>query len=126
MAEPNTPHVLVVDAAAALRGILGSVLQQAGFRVTLASGVREGVQALEMGRPELVVTDLSMPDGSGHDILLAANQFAPPPPVIVVSGSLSESGGDGHELLEAGARHLVPKPFVFAELLAIVHSMVAL
>jgi len=36
MAEPNTPHVLVVDAAA-LRGILGSVLQQAGFRVTLAS-----------------------------------------------------------------------------------------
>jgi len=124
MPRQGAPHALVVDDDEAIREVVCEVLEQAGWCVTAAAGVREGLTALRSGHHDIVLTDLAMPDGSGSQILQAAARLAAPPPVVVMSGCL---GGDGHlQLREAGARHVLPKPFGLMQLLAILHAAVQL
>jgi two-component system response regulator PilR (NtrC family) len=112
-------HVLVVDDEPGLRDMLGILLRREGYKVTLASGFNEGVEALTSA-PEpfgLVVTDLMMPDGSGLDLLSAAKQRAPTAEVIVMTAHSSvETAIDA---MKRGAYDFITKPFGTAELRAL-------
>ncbi len=54
-----------VDTARVMRRLLAS----RGYEVTLACGVQAAMQRAEEGRFDLVVSDLGLPDGSGHDLM---------------------------------------------------------
>ena len=113
--------MLVVDDNADMRDYIASLL--AGeYRVETAP---DGAVALELARadpPELVVTDVMMPNLDGFG-LLAALQADPATmgiPVIMVSARAGEEGTI--EGLEAGADDYLIKPFAARELLARVHA----
>ncbi len=109
-------HVLVVDDDPEMRDLVSSVLRHVGYQVTEAAGVCEGLGIMSRRVPDAVLTDLRMPDGSGHDILEHAGTLPTAPPVIVMSGTLDEKIKP--ELLAAGAAALLPKPFSVHQLIA--------
>ena len=94
-----------------------SILSSRGFTVETYSDCASARKRLTGDLPDLVVTDILLPDGSGLDLLEELRDLHPTdtPPTLVLSGSHSEE-----EILrayEAGASDFLTKPFHRAELL---------
>ena len=112
------PLVLAVDDSEDLRDFYEMTLASAGYSVVLAS---DGQQALDLARelrPDIIVTDVSMPVMDGLELLVRLrSDLAPPlPPVIVCSGfDMTESTA-----LRLGAFRFLPKPFESDDLLAVI------
>ena len=75
-AHKETPHaalgrrsVLLIDDDEATRMFLRTLLQRAGADVRVASSVREGSKLLETWKPQVIVTDIAMPDQDGYAML---------------------------------------------------------
>jgi signal transduction histidine kinase len=115
--------ILVVDDDLDVRELLGGILTGLGYQVTLASGARDAIEVLstEAPPPALVVTDMVMPDGDGHDVAAAAVAQDPPVRVLYVSGFTRSSviarraAGDGV--------HFLAKPFSAHDLAVRVRSL---
>ena len=114
------PHVLVVDDDPGVRMVTSWILDHAGYEVSAAGGVQEGLDAMMRRIPDVVVTDFCMPDGTGRDILEGARELPTCPAVIVVSGSVQ--GPLLTELLSAGASQVLAKPFSPRDLLGAVQA----
>ena len=61
--------VLIVDDSASMRQMLKFTLQKAGFAVAEGSDGREGLKQLASARPDLIITDLNMPNMDGLDFI---------------------------------------------------------
>jgi len=90
--------ILVVEDDDATRAFLLDNLAADGFRVAGASGAGEGVRAIEVRQPALVVLDLALEDGSGLMLLDRvrsadglASRIDPELPVIVLSGRAGDA-----------------------------------
>ena len=62
-------RVLVVDDEADARRILVLVLERAGAVVVTAGSVPAAIEALAKARPDVIVSDLGMPDQDGFDLI---------------------------------------------------------
>jgi DNA-binding response OmpR family regulator len=120
--------ILVVEDDDATRAFLLDNLIADGFRVAGASGVREGLRAMEVRQPSLVVLDLALEDGSGLDLLDRlraadglASRLDPDLPVIVLSGRSGDA--DRVRGFDRGADDYLMKPFLYHELLARVRAV---
>jgi DNA-binding response OmpR family regulator len=124
----QTRSVLVVEDDEATRKFLADNLAADGFRVATAGGAGEGMRAIEVRMPGLVVLDLTLEDGSGLELLDRvrsadglATRIDPDVPVIVLSGRSGDA--DRVRSFARGADDHVCKPFVYAELLARVRAL---
>lgn len=120
--------ILVVEDDEATRAFLVENLGADGFRAVGATSVGEGIRAIEVRRPSLVVLDLALEDGSGLELLDRvrhadglASRIDPDLPVIVLTGRVGEA--DRVRSFARGADDYVPKPFLYAELLARVRAL---
>jgi DNA-binding response OmpR family regulator len=120
--------VLVVEDDPATRAFLIDNLVADGFRAAGASGVGEGLRAIEVRQPALVVLDLRLEDGNGLALLDhvrasdgLASRIDPDLPVIVLSGRAGDA--DRVRSFARGADDHVNKPFLYAELLARVRAV---
>lgn len=117
---PSAVRILVVDDEPALRQMLQILFRREGYEVTSAPGYKAAVDALE-GTPRpfpVVVTDLSMPDGSGLDVLAAAKARSQSTEVILITAHTSLENAIA--AMRAGAYDFVTKPFEPSELAALV------
>src|SRR5882762_6253103 len=104
-------RVLVADDEEALRRHLSRMLERLGYEPILAKNGREALELAERDPPDLIITDLSMPEMTGHELLARLKTSAKTQhiPVIVVSGE-----GDSDSVvkcLEAGAEDHLAKPY---------------
>jgi CheY-like chemotaxis protein len=90
--------ILVVEDDDATRAFLLENLAADGFRVAGASSPGEGVRAIEVRRPSLVLLDLALEDGSGLQLIDRvrhadglASRIDPDLPVIVLTGRVAEA-----------------------------------
>jgi CheY-like chemotaxis protein len=90
--------VLVVEDDQATRAFLLDNLTADGFRAVGASGAGEGLRAIEVRQPALVILDLTLEEGSGLDLLDRiraadglASRIDPELPVIVLTGRAGEA-----------------------------------
>jgi DNA-binding response OmpR family regulator len=120
--------VLVVEDDPAARAFLVDNLAADGFRAAGAGGVGEGLRAIEVRQPALVVLDLGLEDGNGLALLDRvraadglASRIDPDLPVIVLSGRAGDA--DRVRSFARGADDHVCKPFLYAELLARVRAV---
>ena len=113
MAEQQ--RILVVDDEPQIVRVLKRSLMTNGYDVRTASNGNEALQVFNNWRPDLVVTDLSMPSTSGLELckLLRAISRVP---IIVLSVKGEEK--TKVEALDAGADDYITKPFGIDELLA--------
>jgi DNA-binding response OmpR family regulator len=126
MAEPQS--LLVVEDDEATRTFLADNLSADGFRVATASGAGEGLRAIEVRRPGLVVLDLLLEDGNGLELLDRvrsadglASRLDPELPVVVITGRAGEA--DRVRGFARGADDYVVKPFLYGELLGRIRAV---
>jgi len=120
--DADRPSVLVVEDDEATRSFLAENLTADGFRVAGAGAAGEGLRAIEVRKPDLVVLDLMLEDGSGLALLDRirgadglTSRIDPALPVIVVTGRTGEAARVRG--FARGADDYVAKPFFYAELL---------
>ena len=106
----SSARILVVDDEASLRQMMDVLLRRAGHEVALASGVEEATEILRASPApyDLVVTDLMMADGTGLDVLTAAQNVSAHTQVLVVTahGSVETAV----EAMSLGAFGYLEKP----------------
>src|SRR3954449_6063647 len=127
--ESSQHSVLVVEDDDATRAFLADNLAADGFRVATAGGAGEGLRAIEVRRPDLVVLDLMLEGARGGLELLdrvraadgVGSRIDPALPVLVLSGRAAET--DRVRGFARGADDYVTKPFSYAELVARVRAL---
>jgi signal transduction histidine kinase len=124
-APEDAPRVLVAEDNADMRKLF-AVLLGREYRVRLTRNGREALEAAREEAPELILTDVMMPEMSGIELCRAIKNdpaTAGIPLVLVTSKAEREMKVEG---LELGADDYVTKPFHPRELLARVRSLVRL
>ena len=111
----SSPHLLIIEDDPDIAKLLKHDLDDAGYRVSVASSVRQGLTLTRELSPDLILLDLGLPDGDGRQVLerIRLGNFVP---IIVLTAR--DHVNEKVELLELGADDYLVKPFVLAELLA--------
>lgn len=114
--------VLVIDDEAAVRAVLDRILRRAGYDVVQACNGSEGLERIEQDAPDLVITDLVMPEREGLDTITEIGKRFQGLPVIAMTGA------DAGELYlsiagKLGAVRVLSKPFTNDQLLEAVESV---
>lgn len=115
----DQPRILVVDDEPQLTRVLRTGLKSHGYEVRAAADGLAGFEAFNDWHPDLVITDLAMPNVDGLELcrrLRAVSQV----PIIVLSAKGEEK--TKVEALDLGADDFVTKPFGIDELLARVRA----
>jgi len=100
--------ILTIDDEFALRQSIVAYLEDSGFTVLEGNNGREGLEIFKREKPDLVLTDLQMPEMGGLEVLAEISKIDPDIPVIVVSGV-----GDMNDVINAlrlGAWDYLTKP----------------
>ena len=116
----QTATVLVIDDEPQIRKFLRISLGSQGYKVLEAGTGAEGLSQAALGRPELVVLDLGLPDMDGQQVLRELRDWTQVP-VLVLSVRASEV--QKVEALDSGANDYVTKPFGIQEFLARVRAL---
>ncbi|MBX3455892.1 response regulator [Ferrovibrio sp.] len=115
---------LVIDDEAEMRQLIAAILQQAGYEVHQAADGRLGYGIFEDVQPDLVVTDIIMPNEEGIGTIRRLLAARPDLPIIAVSGGSRTGSVDYLRMAkQLGARAILPKPFRKQELLDLVRSL---
>jgi GAF domain-containing protein/class 3 adenylate cyclase len=119
-------RVLVVDDNPDLRSYVASVLQGSGYQVAQARNGAEGFEVAQANPPNLIVTDLMMPEVSGLEMIqmLRQDQKLRGIPIVLLTAKADEE--TRIEGVERGADAYLSKPFNDRELLAEVRNLLAL
>ena len=111
--DASPARVLVVDDEDDLTDLLHMLLTRRGFAVTIARSVAGAVAAAGTGTIDVLVTDMRLPDGSGHD-LLRQLRAAGRMPAIALSGLDRDAGVEGASV--AGFDEYLRKPVAIDDL----------
>lgn len=114
------PKILVVEDDPAILANLSRFLRLEGFEVLTARNGAEGLRAVGEHRPDLVLSDLLMPEMDGETLLAAlrADVTSARLPVIFLTASADRAERDAK--LELGASDYLVKPLDLQQLLAAV------
>lgn len=112
-------RILIIDDEEDVRYVLRRILAAAGHDILEAAHGGEGIEISKSEAPDLVITDIFMPEVEGLETLREIKQNHPDQKIIVISGG----GKSGYlDVLEAalslGATEQIAKPFSPSELLA--------
>ena len=114
-------RVLVVDDEADARRVLVMVLERVGAIVTTAGSVRAAIEALAQARPDVLVSDLGMPDQDGFDLIRQLRDDghdARDLPAVALTAFVQKD--DAHLALLAGFQVHLPKPVDPHELTSVI------
>lgn len=117
--------VLIIDDDPELRGILRQRFVLEGYEVCVAADGREGLARYEECGPDVVITDLLMPEIDGLEVIRNLKSKAHPPLVIAMSGGGSRGWDFLIEASEFGAIRTLSKPFILDHLVSLTNELCA-
>jgi two-component system KDP operon response regulator KdpE len=116
---PEQSRILVVDDESQITRVLRGSLESHGYEVAIAHDGLEGLLCYEQSPPDLVITDLSMPNMDGVELTQAIRKLGETPIIVL---SVREQDHAKVTALDAGADDYITKPFSTPELLARVRA----
>jgi two-component system KDP operon response regulator KdpE len=111
--------ILIIDDEPQITRVLRASLAAQGYDVRIANDPEEGLRTFHDWQPDLVVTDLVMPEMSGVEVCREIRSHGTTPVIVL---SVREHERSKVEALDAGADDYVTKPFGIQELLARVRA----
>ncbi|MEH2072809.1 MAG: ATP-binding protein [Nostoc sp.] len=108
--EGSKLKVLVVDDRWENRSVVVSLLEPLGFEVIAVSNGREGLAMAQEIHPDLIITDLMMPEMNGYEMLQQLRQIPELKNVPAIASSASVFESNQNESITAGANAFLPKP----------------
>jgi two-component system nitrogen regulation response regulator GlnG len=109
-----TGSILVVDDDPAICVVVGEALRRQGHRVKTASSIRERTALIQSFAPDVLITDVMLPDGDGLDEVAEIIERKPGINVIILSAQ--NTLNTAIRATEKGAFEYLPKPFDLNEL----------
>ncbi|KST62015.1 response regulator transcription factor [Mastigocoleus testarum] len=116
-------QLLLVDDEPGLREAVKDYLEESGFKVQVASNAREGWELMQQNTPELVISDIMMPQVDGYQFLKQLREdprFASLPVIFLTAKGMTSDRIQGYQ---AGVDGYLPKPFDPDELVAIIENL---
>ncbi len=111
------PRVLVVDDESGILESLRILLKTEGFVPLTAHGGRQGLEKIDELKPDIILTDVRMPDVTGVQVLSHARQVDQEVPVILMTAQATLQSA--MQAVNEGAFYYIQKPFRNDELIAI-------
>ena len=124
-ADGSAGRVLLIDDDPALLWLMGQAFTAAGYTIKSAENGRKGVGLIDAYQPDLVVTDIVMPEMEGIAAILEIRRKPRPPKIIAISGA--GPGGRRNYLKWAkhlGADEVLAKPFRMSQIVALSNSLI--
>ena len=118
------PGILVIDDEPLLRSTVVTILTREGFSVEEVSDGKAGIAMCHKNPPDVVITDIFMPNKDGIEVVMELKRSCPRTKIIAMTG-----GGQWRmmEIVSAakslGADHILHKPFERESLLAAVNAV---
>jgi two-component system KDP operon response regulator KdpE len=112
-------RILIVDDERQITRVLRTSLQSSGYEVTVANNGMEAFDLFKSVAPDLIITDLAMPEMGGIELTRAIRRIAETPIIVL---SVREQETMKVAALDEGADDYVTKPFSMPELLARVRA----
>jgi DNA-binding response OmpR family regulator len=118
--------ILVIDDDAIVRKTIVQILEQDGYQVLSAEDGARGMVLFRSEQPDLVITDIIMPEQEGIQTITEMRRAKPDAKIIAISGGGRIGNTDFLQIaLVLGAMDVVPKPFDPDELLLVVSACLA-
>lgn len=126
VSDQDHKSILVIDDEQLIRLQIRSALELEGYVVHEAANGNEGLARIAEAAPDVVITDILMPDKEGIETILELRRSHPKIRIIAISGG----GRTGNKDFLRTAKHLgadrtLAKPFGLAELLRLVREVLA-
>ena len=116
--------ILIIDDEKSVLELLREVLEDAKFNVIEASNGEEGLRLYREKAPDLVITDILMPDREGKETIRELKRDFPEVKIIAMSGGgVIEPDDYLLHAKEFGAAKTIKKPFELSELLKMVNEL---
>jgi PAS domain S-box-containing protein len=116
--------VLVVDDEPDARQLIRRVLMECGAEVALGGSADEAMKLVDSFRPDIMISDVGMPDQDGYDLIRRVRARAAAKTLPAVALTAFARSEDRRRALLAGFQTHVSKPVEPAELVAVVASLV--
>lgn len=114
MSAPS-PKVLLIEDEKQIRRFVRLAVEEEGCHVVEAETMAQGLIEAGLGKPDLLILDLGLPDGNGIDLIRDLRGWSDVP-VLILSARAQEN--DKIDALDAGADDYLTKPFSVGELRA--------
>ncbi|MCB5271327.1 MAG: response regulator [Candidatus Cloacimonetes bacterium] len=116
--------ILVIEDEDSFRNVLVKMLTKAGFDVQQAGDGNQALEVCAEFRPDLVLTDIIMPDKEGLETIQELLEINPKLKIIAMSGG-GRFGPDSYLPLaeKLGAKATLQKPFMREEMIATINSV---
>lgn len=123
MASQQQPKVFVVDDERVIAFTLATILTQSGFAATAFTNPLEALQAAQVDCPDLLISDVVMPELSGIDLAIQTRALCPACKVLLFSGQAATA-----DLLDVARKNghsfeLLSKPVHPTDLLAAIRNL---
>jgi DNA-binding response OmpR family regulator len=120
-------HILIIDDDRLFRTMLAETLTHFGHTVMQAANGKEGLKLAAGVKPQLLITDLVMPEMEGFELLMALQKHCLGVKIMVISGGGRGTVGSPVDYLEIaknfGASKVLAKPFSSDTLLAAINEL---
>ncbi|MGZ3900397.1 MAG: response regulator [Bacteroidia bacterium] len=120
VANQNESQILLVEDDSDILEFNARLLEKNNFKVVRAANGKEAMALLEKTLPDLIITDLMMPEMDGLGFLRSIKNNAELDHIPVIILSAKAGSGSKMEALKLGAQAYLAKPFLPDELLSIV------
>src|SRR5208282_6905774 len=119
----RTPTVYFIDDSATMREVIKIALRRENIHVITCSDAASALAQFEQNKPDVVITDVIMPDQDGYSVCSQIKQHPEygAVPVVLMSGVVNKSVAD--KAVAVKADELIRKPFQPQELIGRVKSL---
>ena len=124
MAERSSNHshaqheILIVEDEPSVADALKIILEDGGYRVSIALTGRDGIEQARRGQFSLTITDVGLPDMTGFDVISSIRQHKPRTHFIIITSSNSEEVITAARSLRTAG--VLLKPFPPSEILHLI------
>lgn len=124
MTKTKQKSILVVDDDQQFRNFMVDLLSDYNFNVSTADNGAIGLDKLFVNKPDLLITDIVMPEKEGVELILTTKKLNASLPIVAVSGG-NMGNADSYLKMakKLGADAVLSKPFSHAEIVDVINEL---